>query len=222
MGHPSLGRATGRRNSVPAQRAVPRWAAASLVTALMAISGSLPATVRATESQADPAPQAPESPAGAATNSDPWGPEPVRQPAAGSKQNVELDSLLRLPSSFEQKPVERRAGSDEARWRERFARSRDKIAEEQAALDSTVRELEEMAGGAGSYGVAPPGAGADATTSPVSFRLRQELKRRRDAVEAAEREYRGLVVQADLGDVPQQWRGPPVSEDSEASGNAGE
>jgi hypothetical protein len=55
--------------------------------------------------------------------------------------------------------------------------------------------------------VAPPGAsGQNDPTSPLSFKLRQELVRNREALEEAEKALRELKIEADLAGVPATWR----------------
>ena len=57
--------------------------------------------------------------------------------------------------------------------------------------------------------MAPPGVSnaGGPTNSPLSFRLRQELLRKREDLEAAERSLRDLRIEADLVGVPVDWRG---------------
>jgi hypothetical protein len=131
---------------------------------------------------------------------------------------VGLDKLLRLPKSFDAKPSRRRGNADEREWKERFSASAAQMAEAESALGTAVSELEEVAGGSGQYSIAPPGANADPTASPVSFRLRQQIRRRREAVEEAERDHRALMIEADLAEVPAQWRtSAPAGERDPAS-----
>ena len=53
-----------------------------------------------------------------------------------------------------------------------------------------------------------PGAQAGAENSPVSFRLRQELRKQRDELAAAERRLNELEVEANLAGVPAEWIAP--------------
>jgi hypothetical protein len=58
--------------------------------------------------------------------------------------------------------------------------------------------------------MAPPGAtntGNGSSTSPLSFRLRQELLRNREGLDSAERALKELRIEADLAGVPVDWRG---------------
>ena len=123
-----------------------------------------------------------------------------------------LDDLLRLPSGFEAKPAARPvAGASEDEWKSRFSRAEKAIGDAREALTATKRELDSLAesGGASQWSVAPPGAsggGQQQSTSPLSFKLRQELLRNRQALEEAERARRELRIEADLAGVPANWR----------------
>jgi hypothetical protein len=117
---------------------------------------------------------------------------------------VELDRLLRLPDDFDV-GGQRRGGATAAEWKARFRKARSDLAEARKELRETQEQLENAAGESGDYQVAAPGA-TDPTNSPVNFGLRQELRRRREQVEREERGLRDLVVEADLADVPEDWR----------------
>lgn len=120
-----------------------------------------------------------------------------------------LDDLLRLPSDFETKeaapPV---AGVSEDEWKGRFTRAEKAIGDARDSLAATRRELDGLAetGGASQWSVAPPGAQGQQSTSPLSFKLRQQLVRNREALDAAEKALRDLRIEADLAGVPSDWR----------------
>ena len=134
----------------------------------------------------------------------------TRDPGA-ARGGPRLDDLLKLPSDFRTKdraqPV---AGASEDEWKRRFDRAQKAIAEAHETLAETRRELDGVAeaGGASQWSVAPPGGGADASPgpSPLSFKLRQELVRNREALESAEKALRELRIEADLAGVPAEWR----------------
>jgi hypothetical protein len=129
------------------------------------------------------------------------------QGATGSAPG--LDDLLRLPSGFETQAAERPvAGASEDEWRRRFTRAERSIAEAREKLAATKRELDGIAetGGANQWSVAPPGGSAQQSTSPLSFKLRQELQRNREDLETAEKALRELRIEADLAGVPPDWR----------------
>ena len=132
-------------------------------------------------------------------------------PGGAGKGAPGLDDLLKLPSGFETReaapPV---AGASEEEWRRRFVRAEKAIVEARETLTETRRELDGLAGTGGSsqWSVAPPGAsgqGAE-STSPLSFKLRQELVRNREALDQAEKALRELRIEADLAGVPPEWR----------------
>ncbi|MFO0687138.1 MAG: hypothetical protein U0900_00330 [Myxococcota bacterium] len=122
-----------------------------------------------------------------------------------------LDDLLRLPTDFKTKPSGRPvAGASEDEWRKRFVGAEKAIGDARKALAATKKELDGLAenGGASQWSVAPPGAagGAQQTTSPLSFKLRQQLQKERAALDEAERALRELRIEADLAGVPPEWR----------------
>jgi hypothetical protein len=143
--------------------------------------------------------------------SQPETPEPEK-PAAepggtGGDAAVELDQLLRLPNSLDFKE-ERRGGGGAADWRRRFSESERRIRKAEAKLEETETALSEAGtAGSGQWQIAPPGQQANASDSgPLSFKLREELRRARAALEEAERQHRALIVEADLAGVPEDWR----------------
>ena len=129
--------------------------------------------------------------------------EPENQAPAPS---VELDSLLKLPSdmSFQH---ERRHGASAEEWKSRFRESHSEIVHAQEELGRLKVELDELAGdgGGGQWNVAPPGSN-QTEVQPMSYKLREEMKRGRARLEEAERKYRQLEVEADLAGVPKDWR----------------
>lgn len=147
---------------------------------------------------------------------------PEDKKRGGVSEEPDLGSLLELPSGFgavESEPTV--AGSGEAEWRRRFRTGRASLTDARTRLAATKRELDSLAGeGGGQWNVAPSigaaagGAGAQGRDTPLSFKLRQQLKRDREAVEQAEKELRRLHIEAELAGVPRSWRGqddPPVS-----------
>jgi hypothetical protein len=124
-----------------------------------------------------------------------------------------LDALLQLPSGFKTDQPDAVAGAGELEWRRRFRKAEDALAEARTSLAATKRELDEAAGGGGSsqWSIAPPGAGTgggetSAANSPLSFKLRQQLRDDRERIEKAEKDLRELRIEADLAGVPQSWR----------------
>lgn len=150
------------------------------------------------EDSLSPSARTPEKDSSAETRD----PEPA-EPAA----TVELDSLLKLPSdmSFQH---QRRHGASAEEWKSRFRDSRESIGHAEAELARVKGELDEMAGsgGGGQWQVAPPGSN-QTEVQPMSYKLREELRRTRERLDEAERAYRELQVEADLANVPEDWRG---------------
>lgn len=129
--------------------------------------------------------------------------------AEGSADGI--DALLKLPSGYLEPTGRTVAGAGESEWRRRFDRAQRKLDLAMRTLEATKRELDEVAGtgGASQWSVAPPGAtnSGGAATSPLSFKLRQDLLRQREALDEAERALKALRIEADLAGVPVAWRG---------------
>jgi hypothetical protein len=126
------------------------------------------------------------------------------EPAADPGPEVGLDKLLRLPNSFEA-DIDRRGGATASEWRLRFDKARGGVDEAKEKLVKAEKELDQISGSSTSWQVSAPGA-SDPQTSPLSLRLRQEVKDHRVEIEQAERELRSLDVAADLAAVPAEWR----------------
>ncbi len=74
----------------------------------------------------------------------------------------------------------------------------------------TILDLGEVAGDSGQWSVAAPGTTPNPENTPLSYKLRQEIRRQREEVERAERRLRALEIEADLAEVPAEWRAPDV------------
>ena len=133
-----------------------------------------------------------------------WAEDVVVEPAPDDVPQVTLDDLLSLPSGY-QVEVERRVGATEAEWRDRFEDARKKLEEAKQQLAKVQKELDEVSETSTAWQVAAPGS-RDPQTSPLSLRLRDEVRGQRRAIDIAERELRALAVKADLASVPPQWR----------------
>jgi hypothetical protein len=119
---------------------------------------------------------------------------------------VELDQLLRLPNTLDFRE-ERKGGAGASDWRRRFREAEGRIEAARAKLAQVETDLDSAAEGGGSqWQIAPPGQTASSDTGPLSFRLREELRRTRADLEEAERQLRALAVEADLAEVPEAWR----------------
>lgn len=123
-----------------------------------------------------------------------------------------LDDLLHIPSGYLQPSGRIVSGAGEVEWRRRFQKAQKELRTALSTLESTKRELDEVAEGGSSsqWSVAPPGvsnSGNGSSVSPLSFRLRQELLRNRERLDVAETELKELRIEADLAGVPVDWRG---------------
>lgn len=131
-------------------------------------------------------------------------PKAPAAPPAGGEAPVDLDRLLQLPDSFDP-GSDTKGGANAAEWRVRFTEGRGEIEAAEAALKDAKEELQKMAGDSGSYQVTAPGS-TNGENSPVSFKLRQEIRRQTEELDRAQRALRDLEVEANLAGVPQAWR----------------
>lgn len=131
---------------------------------------------------------------------------PARVPPPDEVEAVELDRLLQLPSSMSFDEQTRNGASSDT-WRARFRASFAEIRAAEDKLDETKKELDRMAGTGGSsqWQMAPPGA-SNTEVTPMSYKLREEMRAGREALELAEQKHRELEIQADLAGVPAAWR----------------
>ncbi len=128
----------------------------------------------------------------------------VPAPPAGS-----LDRLLQLPESLDY-GVERRSGSTRGEWRTRFRDARGALEQARAALAKAQQQLEGVAEESDAWLLAPPGV-TEGTDAPLSYRLRQEIRRQRGEVKRAEQRLRDLEIEAELAGVPPEWRLEPAT-----------
>lgn len=143
-----------------------------------------------------------------------------------SPQPVGLDALLKLPSETPTPTGEPElGGATRKEWAHRFDRARADLEAAEARLAGAQAELEKLAAGSESWQVGAPGAqAASAETGPLSFGLRQQIRRSREEIEQAERTLTELRIEANLAGVPAEWTSdaarasdPPVSPESDAS-----
>lgn len=119
---------------------------------------------------------------------------------------VALDALLKLPSDAPALEVDAQSGASRKEWEARFSKARADVESARAALAESQGELEELANETAAWQMAPPGASANAENSPVSFKLRQEIRQRREEVERAEKALTELRIEANLAGVPEEWQ----------------
>lgn len=149
--------------------------------------------------------------AGAALAEPPSAPEKGEAPRAEDAAPVGLDALLRLPAPSAPDAEQRKGGEGPQEWRARFSRAREELATAEQALAEAQQKLESLASDRESWQVAAPGAKAGTDTGPLSFGLRQEIRRQREAVERAQRELDELRIEANLAGVPEEWTREPAA-----------
>jgi hypothetical protein len=177
-----------------AMRAVRKAAVMAIGLALASVSVAEEPTAASpteTDAQAPPGPGEPK----------PAQPSPA-QP--GPAPSVALDQLLTLPSDRTYS-VEKKGGLTRGEWRARYGEVRADLAKERTAYQETQLKLEDAAGSA--WSVNPiPGAEQDTSRNPVDFQLRTQLRRHREEIERLERKLRQLDIEANLAQVPDDWR----------------
>jgi hypothetical protein len=137
--------------------------------------------------------------------------EDADAPKEGQAAPVALDALFKLPSQAPRIEAPEHGGDTQREWLERFDVARDDLTRAQTRLEATQAELEELASSSQSWQVAAPGGQPGGDNGPLSFRLRQQIRRDREEVETAERNLTELRVEAELAGVPPEWTGEPVS-----------
>ena len=127
----------------------------------------------------------------------------------GPAPPVGLDALLKLPprTSF-QSSVPQAGGASRSEWLARFDQARLELLGAEKSLATAQHQLGEMASGAGSWQVAAPGGVAGSgENGPLSFSLRQEIRRHREDIASAQQAIDELRVEANLAGVPLEWTG---------------
>jgi hypothetical protein len=134
---------------------------------------------------------------------------PIADPATEqTPSTVTLDRLLTLPTALNVESG-RKGGATRAEWHSRFATAETEIATAKEALEESLGKLDELAGEASNWKVGAPGVQINPDDeSPLNFGLRQEIRRRREDVERAERGLRELFVEASLAGIPENWYRP--------------
>lgn len=136
----------------------------------------------------------------------PVGAEPGEATDATAPPGVDLDSLFRLPKDSPRVEEPRPGGLSRKQWGERFEIATGDVAKSRAALRKAQDALEEKAAGTDAWQLAAPGAPAGSDNSPLSYKLRQEIRQQRDELAAAERRYEELRIEANLAGVPEAWQ----------------
>ena len=103
---------------------------------------------------------------------------------------------------------QRRAGGGETEWRARFFEANDSLERATIELKRSKVELANLAEESNAWTLAAPIGGATAATNdaPLSYELRQRIKRQEAAVASARRALVDLEIEANLANVPEDWR----------------
>jgi hypothetical protein len=116
-----------------------------------------------------------------------------------------LDQLLKLPTGSEY-GVERRGGLSRGEWRARFTELDTALASERQGLAQAEAKLDEAAGSASTWQVAPVPGLQPSPDAPLDYQLRVEIRRRKSEIERLEKKLRQLEIEANLAGVPADWR----------------
>jgi len=145
---------------------------------------------------------------------------PAGAPQAAAAPDVPLDRLFKIPSSVAAPALEpRRGGKTRAEWQARFQQAQADLDKARTALEDSRKQMEAIAPDNG-WSMSAPGLPVDPQPSEksVDFKLRQQIRRQREDVEHAERRQQELAIEANLAEVPEEWR--HAADASEAKGKA--
>ena len=136
--------------------------------------------------------------------------EPSQPAVAPSAPSIGLDSLLRpRAGTVEPTPTPRvgsalPGGRSEDEWRLEFSDAQLQVEVLQERVRETQQKIRESS--TGEWGYTPTGSGMP--SDPEVLKLRAEIKRDRQSLEAAQTRLRDLDVEASLLGVPDPWREP--------------
>jgi hypothetical protein len=130
-------------------------------------------------------------------------PAPAPPPDAPAPKSVDLDRLLH-PSAVHMQPSGSvLGGRDQKGWREEFRRAREEVSDLEGKVEAGQKSLRSAA--AGEWNYSPAGGEA---TDPEVLKLRAQLRRDRQSLEASRQRLRDLGIEASLAGVPEDWREP--------------
>ena len=121
------------------------------------------------------------------------------------EQPAELDRLLTLPGG-QNYGVDRRGGLSRGEWRSRFTEIEDALAKERTALSEAEGRLDEAAGSASNWQMAPVPGMQPSPDAPLDYQLRVAIRRHKSEIERLERKLKQLEIEANLAGVPAEWR----------------
>jgi hypothetical protein len=127
------------------------------------------------------------------------GPAPQHQPT----KPLDLDRLLRPPGvTLEPSTGPSYGGRDRGEWQDEFVRARSEVDDLEGKVETLQNRLRQAT--AGDWNYSPAGGEA---TDPEVLKLRAQLRRDRQSLEASRQRLRDLQVEASLAGVPDEWRG---------------
>jgi hypothetical protein len=130
-------------------------------------------------------------------------PEAAPPADAPAPKSLDLDRLLHPPAVRMQPSGSILGGRDQKGWREEFRRAREEVSDLEAKVETGQNHLRSAASGEWNY----TPAGGDAT-DPEVLKVRAQLRRDRQSLEASRQRLRDLDVEASLAGVPEAWRQP--------------
>jgi hypothetical protein len=127
------------------------------------------------------------------------------RPAGSAAPALDLDKLLK-PREGGSQPAgaPRPGGKDRETWQRDFDEAYTEVRQLRSRVDESQRKLRDAAGGS-SYSYSPAGGGE--TYDPEVLKMRAQIQRDRQSLQAAERRLRDLKVEASLAGVPAEWQG---------------
>jgi hypothetical protein len=118
---------------------------------------------------------------------------------------AQLDQLLKLPDS-QSYGVDRRGGLSRGEWRTRFLEVRTSLDDERKALATSQGKLDEVAGSASNWQMAPIPGMEPSPDAPLDYQLRLQIRRHKSEIDRLEKKLRELEIEANLAGVPEEWR----------------
>jgi hypothetical protein len=120
-------------------------------------------------------------------------------------QPAGLDRLLKLPEG-QSYGVDRRGGLSRGEWRARFVEIQDALAIERKGLVEAEARLDQTAGTASNWQMAPVPGMQPSPDAPLDYQLRVSIRRHKSEIERLEHKLKQLEIEANLAGVPPEWR----------------
>jgi hypothetical protein len=113
--------------------------------------------------------------------------------------SLDLDRLLKPRAAPSMRT--RYGGKDREAWSRDFSNARSEVAELEDKVEAAQQKYRQVSDA--EWGYSPIGGGTP--TDPEVLRVRAEIKRDRQSLEAARQRLRELGVEASLAGVPKEW-----------------